>query len=48
MTVEQLIERLKCYPQDAKVYFRKDEIDQLWWNEIEKLKYKPGVILEPK
>lgn len=29
MTVEQLIKRLECYPQEAKVMFGKDEIKQL-------------------
>lgn len=53
MTVSQLIDRLKSYPQDAKIFFpskaHKDdyrEVSQLSWNEKTILAKVQGVYLE--
>ena len=51
MTVEQLIERLKCYPKDAKIFYAgihfnsEHPIRQLFWDEGMK-KLEQGVYLE--
>lgn len=48
MNVQQLIDRLQCYPKEAKVMFDDDEIGQLWLKQRLDTDEKPIVYLEPK